>query len=134
MTRASPLQRAVRASWPLLGGAWGAWLGFGGYFGMAHNADSFGAMLATGFFAVFGLAGLAAGALVAALVGRGTEWLLLRCRAGAVSALVVATMVMALVVWQMASVLQTRFPGLRSGTATLPNELQPLLDKRVVVT
>jgi multisubunit Na+/H+ antiporter MnhG subunit len=114
---ASPLHRAVRASWPLLGGACGAWLGFGGYFGLAHNADSFGSMLATGFFAVLGVAGLVAGALCAALVGKGTERLLLRCRAGAASALLVATVVVALVVWQVASVVQNRFPGLGSGAA-----------------
>lgn len=44
---------AVRVSWALLGGAWGVWLGLGGALRLPHNADSFGSLIAMGFFGMF---------------------------------------------------------------------------------
>jgi hypothetical protein len=52
MKRGNLLWWAVRLSWPLLGGVWGAWLGFGGYLRLPQNADSFATVLAL-FFLVF---------------------------------------------------------------------------------
>ncbi len=97
--------RAVRISWPVLGGAWGAWIGFGGYLGVAPNADSFAMLFAMGFYAVFAVVGLLAGVAIGGLTGGMVEWL---------GALIVATVVNALVLWQVAGFVQARYPGLNA--------------------
>ncbi|AGX88471.1 hypothetical protein Cenrod_2413 [Candidatus Symbiobacter mobilis CR] len=121
---------AVRISWPLLGGVWGAWLGFGGYLRLPQNADSFGTVFALGFFSFFAWVGLFAGIASGALIGGLVERLLRRFGAGIASAVGVATLVNALVLWQIAGVVQAKYPGLRppaakppvSSTTTLPPE------------
>lgn len=110
----------VRVSWLLLGGAWGAWLGFGGYFRLPHNADSFGTLFASGFFVFFAGAGLFAGAASGALIGGLVEWLLRRSGAGILAALSVATLVNVLVLWQIGDFVHAKYPGLRTGSGTKP--------------
>lgn len=106
--------RVVRLSWPVLGGVSGAWMGFGGYLRLPNNADSFGTMIAAGFFGVFALAGLLLGVAAGALIGGSVERLLRRSGLGIIAALSVATLVNAVVLWQLAGWVHARFPGLRS--------------------
>lgn len=109
--------RAVRISWPVLGGLWGAWIGFGGYLGVAPNADSFAMVFAMGFYVVFAVAGLLAGIALGGLTGGVVEWLLRRVGVGLAGALIVATVVNALVLWQIAGFIQAKYPGLRTPAA-----------------
>jgi len=106
--------RAVRISWPVLGGAWGAWIGFGGYLGIAPNADSVAMVFVLGFYCVFALAGLLAGIALGGLTGGVVEWLLRRVGMGIAAALIVATVVNALVLWQVAGFVQSKYPGLKA--------------------
>jgi len=108
---------ALRVSWPVLGGAWGAWLGFGGYLRLPPNADSFGSMLALGFFVFFAVIGLLAGAVAGALIGGSVEAVLQRSGAGIAAAIVVATVLNVLALWQIAGFVQAKYPGLRSQAA-----------------
>lgn len=121
MMRQNPYWRFVHVSWLLLGGAWGAWLGFGGYFRLPHNADSFGMLFALGFFVFFAGVGLFAGAASGALIGGLVEWFLRRSGAGTVAALSVATLVNALVLWQIGDYVQAKYPGLRADSGTKPH-------------
>jgi hypothetical protein len=121
---------AVRISWPLLGGMWGVWLGFGGYLRLPHNADSFATIIALGFFSFFAWVGLFAGMASGALIGGLVERLLRSFGAGIAGAVSVATLVNALSLWQIVSFVQVEFPGLRppdakppvSSTTRLPTE------------
>jgi hypothetical protein len=114
MTAPGAALRVVRASWPLLGAAWGAWTGFGGYLRLSHSADSFGSMLALGFFVVGALAGLIAGGAAGALIGGLVDALLRRLGMGVVPAALAATLVNALTLWQLVGLAQDQFPGLRA--------------------
>ena len=125
MTRENPYRWFVRASWPLLGGAWGAWVGLGGYFQLPHNADSFATLLASGVFVFFALAGLFVGALSGAFIGGFVEWLLRRTGAGIVAALSVATVVNALALWQIGDYIQAKYPGLRAYSEIKPHRSNP---------
>ncbi|MDP1769919.1 MAG: hypothetical protein Q8L74_14095 [Nitrospirota bacterium] len=109
--------QAVRISWPVLGGMWGAWVGFGGYHGVTPNADSFAMVFVLGFYSLFALGGLVAGMTSAALTGGLVEWLLRRYGVGLAGAVIVATVVSALVVWQLSVVVQAKYPGLRPPAA-----------------
>ncbi len=104
----------VRLSWPVLGGIWGAWLGFGGYFRLARNADSFAMLFALGMFVVFACLGLAAGSVLGATVGGLVEWILRQVGMPIAGALCVATVVNVVVLWQVVGLVQTTYPGLRS--------------------
>jgi hypothetical protein len=113
MTHESRGVWAVRVSWAVLGGGWGAWAGFGGYLRLPTNADSFGSMLAAGFFGLFALLGLLLGAASGALIGGSVERLLRRTGAGVIGAVSVATLVNAIVLWGLVEWVRARFPGLR---------------------
>ncbi len=126
--------RAVRISWPVLGGAWGAWIGFGGYLGIAPNADSFAMVFAMGFYVVFAVVGLLAGIAIGGLTGGVVEWLLRRVGVGLVGALIVATVVNALVLWQIAGFVQARYPGLNApaGKPSVSSAIKSLLENPCV--
>ena len=113
MKRGGTLWRVMRASWPLLAGVWGAWLGFRGYFALEHNADSFGSVLALGFFAGVALIGLVVGAACGALIGGLVDAVMRRSGVGVAGAVLTATLVNVLATWQIADLVQTRYPGLR---------------------
>jgi hypothetical protein len=115
----------VRSIWLLLGGAWGAWLGFGGYFRLPHNTNGFGTFVASGYFVVFAALGFLAGAASAALFGGLTEWFLRRCGQAGAAALSVATLATALLLWQISDVVQARYPGLRASAVTQPQRNTP---------
>lgn len=104
---------AVRVSWPVLGGIWGAVLGFGGLLRLPHTADSFGTVFAQGFFIFAACIGLLAGCACGAVVGGLTEKLLLNFRVRAVSAACVATAVTVFVLWQISGFIQNKYPGFR---------------------
>ena len=91
MKRDRPYWRVVRILWLLLGGSWGAWLGFRGYFRVHLNADTFAPVFVLGFYAFFALIGLIAGAALCALIGGLVERLLRYFGVGIVAALSVAT-------------------------------------------
>jgi hypothetical protein len=114
MNQESKLLWVVRVSWPLFGGVWGATLGIGGLFQLPHNADSFGSMFAQGFFISTALIGLCAGIACGLLVGGLTEKLVRSLGIGAGATVCVATVVNALVVWQLVGAIQAQYPGLRS--------------------
>jgi hypothetical protein len=103
---------AVRISWPLLGGVWGAWLGARGYLALPHNADSFAMLFALGFFSLFALVGLVAGMTLGVLIGGLVERLLRHLGAQPLVALSVATLLNVLVCWQLTGVIQAQYPGL----------------------
>lgn len=111
----------VRVSWPLLGGACGAVTGFGDYYRIAYNADSFGSMLGYGFFIFFAAIGLLAGIICGLLVGGLTEKLLRYLGVRAVGAVCLATVLNALVIWQLIGIVQTIYPGLRRHPVTTSN-------------
>jgi predicted lipid-binding transport protein (Tim44 family) len=110
----------IRISWPLLGGAWGAWLGFGGYLGLPRNADSFATLFALGFYSLFAWAGLLVGVASGAMIGGLFERLLQRFGAGTAGAVSVATVLNAIVLWQIVGFVQTTYPGLRPPAAERP--------------
>lgn len=117
----------VRISWALLGGVWGVMAGFGGYHGIAYNADSFGAMIVQGFFIATAIICLFAGMICGVLVGGLTEKLLRYLGVRTAYALCVATVVNALVIWQLIGMVQTKYLGFRppvtkSNAATKPRE------------
>ena len=105
--------RWLRRSWPWLGGAWGVWIGFGGHFGVRASADSFGSMLALGFFGAFAALGLPAGAAVGAGVGRLVHALARRIGVGALAAALLATALTGAAIWALGSEVQRQFPGLQ---------------------
>lgn len=111
---------AVRISWLLLGGVSGAWLGFGGYLRLHQNADSFATGFALGYFGVFAWVGLFAGMASGALIGGLVERFLKRFNAGIASAVIVATLVNAFVLWQIVGLVQAKYPGLRPPDAKPP--------------
>ena len=87
---------------------------------MRLNPDSFGPMLVLGFYAFFALIGLVAGAALCALVGGLVERLLRYLGVGIAAALVVATVVNALALWQVGDFVQSKYPGLGAERATKP--------------
>ena len=109
-----PWWQAVRIAWALLGGVWGAWLGFGGALRLPDNADTFAALFAYLFFGFFALGGLLAGALAGAAIGISAETLLRRFGAGTAITLCLATLANVLVLWQIADFIQAKYPGLRA--------------------
>lgn len=104
---------AVRITWPLLGGLWGAWLGFGGYLRLPQNADCFANVFALSYFSFFAWIGILAGMASGALIGGLVERLLRRFGAGIAGAVSVATLVNALVLWHIVGLAQAKYPGLR---------------------
>jgi hypothetical protein len=120
MKRGSAFCWLVRLSWLVLGGAWGAWVGFGGYLRLPHNADSFGTVFALGFFGLFAWIGLIAGMACGALIGGLFEMLLRRIGAGAILAVSVASLANALLLWLIAVLVHASFPGLRPPEMKVP--------------
>jgi len=121
MKRESPYWWVVRIVWPLLGGAWGAWLGSRGYFRVHLNADTFAPVFVLGFYAFFALIGLIAGAASCALIGGLVERLLRYFGIGIVAALSVATLLNVLALWQIGDFVQAKYPGLRAERAAKPH-------------
>jgi hypothetical protein len=115
-TNENKLLWVVRFSWPLLGGIWGALLGSVGMFQLPRNADSFGTLLAQGFFVFAGCVGFAGGCACGMCVGGLTEKMLQRLGVRAAAAVCVATIVNAVVLWQLAGFIQARYPGFRFPT------------------
>ena len=105
---------AVRISWPFLGGVWGAKAGFEGFHGLANNADSFGTMIAQGFFMTTAIIGLFGGITCGMLVGGLTEKLLRYLGVWKTYAVCVATVVNTLVIWQLIGIVQMKYPGFRA--------------------
>ena len=124
MNPESMFLRALRISWPLLGGAWGAVAGFGGYLNLTHNVDSFANFFAQSFFIIAAIVGLFAGMACGLLVGGLTEKLLRYLGIGVSLAVCVATLVNALVLWQLVGILQTKYPGFQH-PVTNPHTVKP---------
>jgi hypothetical protein len=105
--------RFVPVLWPVLGGAWGAWVGLGDFFQLPHNADSFGSFFASAYLVWFAAIGLVAGAALAVLIGGSIEWLLRRFGLGMLAAFGVASLASGLALWQVAELVREHYPGLR---------------------
>jgi len=120
MKGAMPHASLTRVLWSLLAGAWGAWVGFRGLFSqLPHlNADSAAPLFVWLAFGLFGLIGLLVGASLGAVIGRSADWLLRRLGAGTGVALVLASLLTALVIWQLTGFVQHRYPGLRAPATT----------------
>jgi hypothetical protein len=121
MKRERPSWWGGRILWPLFGGAWGAWLGFRGYFWVHLNADTFAPVFVLGVYAFLALIGLIAGAASCALIGGLVEKLLRYFGVGIVAALSVATLVNVLALWQLGDFVQAKYPGLRAERAAKPH-------------
>ena len=117
MTNRPSLSQVIRWSWCAGGGLWGAWVGFGGYFGIARNADSFASLLASSFYIAFALLGLLAGMAVGGSAGYLADYVMRRLGAGTVAALVLATLASGCAVWQVSNLVLGRYPGLRAPVA-----------------
>ena len=98
----------------------GAWLGFGGYLRLPHNADSFAMVFALGYFYFFSCIGRVIGMASGALVGGLVEKTLRHLGVRITIAVSVATLVNALVLWQLAGFVQMKFTGLLSPEANPP--------------
>jgi hypothetical protein len=120
MKNRNPFLWAVRISWALLGAAWGAWVGFGGYLGLPHNADSFASVFALAFFSFFAWVGLLVGMASGVLIGGLVEGLLRSLGVGIPAAVVMATLVNSLICWQVADLFREKYPGLRPPVADPP--------------
>jgi len=120
MKASMPYARLTRVLWSVLAGAWGAWVGFQGLFSqLPHlNADSAAPLFVWMTFGLFGLIGLFVGALLGGLIGRCADGLLRRLGAGIGAALVMASLLTAVVIWQVTGFVQHRYPGLRAPTVT----------------
>ena len=118
MKASMPYARLTRVLWSVLAGAWGAWVGFQGLFSqLPHlNADSAAPLFVWMTFGLFGLIGLFVGALLGGLIGRCADGLLRRLGAGIGAALVMASLLTAVVIWQVTGFVQHRYPGLRAPT------------------
>ena len=124
MKRQSPYRWLTRGLWPLVGGAWGAWVGFQGIFQQfAHqmNRDTAAPVFVWGFFVLFAGVGLFAGAASATAIGGSIEWLLRRIGIGTIAAISVAMLVNVLALWQITNFLQAKYPGLRAERADKPH-------------
>ena len=112
-------RRTLPWLWSVLAGAWGAWVGFQGLLGqLPHlNADSAAPLFVWMTFGMFGMVGLVTGALLGAVVGRCTDGVLRRLGAGTAVAAAVATLLTAVVIWQLTVFVQHRYPGLRAPNA-----------------
>jgi hypothetical protein len=110
----------TRLLWSVLAGAWGAWIGFQGIFGpLPHlNADTAAPLFVWLTYGLFGLVGLIVGATLGAVIGRSADWLLRRLGVGTGTALVVASLLTALVIREVTAFVQHRYPGLRAPTVT----------------
>lgn len=120
MKRDSPYWWFTRVLWPLIGGAWGAWVGFQGMFQhtVPHmNADTTAPIFVWGFFAFFAGVGLFAGAASATVIGGSVEWLLRHIGIGIGPAIGVATLVSVVALSQITAFLQAKYPGLRAERA-----------------
>lgn len=124
MKRESPYWWFTRALWPLVGGAWGAWVGFQGisqHYVSHMNSDTAAPIFVWGFFVLFAGVGLFAGAASATVIGGSIEWLLRRIGIGIITAISVATLVNVLALWQITDFVQTKYPGLRTERAEKPH-------------
>ena len=121
MKREPVARWAVGISWSLLAGLWGGWLGAAAALRLPPNADSFGTLLAQGYFGFLAVIGLVAGLAFGALVGGLAEKILRRLGMGLAGALVVATVLNALACWQMAGAIQANYPGLDPATGRPPS-------------
>lgn len=123
MKREGPYWWIVLVSWPLLGGAWGAWVLFRGpYSRLSHmNADSFAPVFVWGFAVFFAFVGMIAGAAICALIGGFFEWLRRRFGIASIAAIGVATLVNVLILWQIGGFVQTKYPGLSPDRAVKPH-------------
>ena len=117
MTERAILTRVFRGLWFAIGGAWGAWVGFGGYSGISWNPDSFASLLAYGFYIAFALFGLLAGMAVGGAVGYLVDYVMRRLGAGTVAALVLATLASLCAVRQVSSLVLGRYAMLRAPVA-----------------
>ena len=117
MTSDKAISTGAIICWTVLGGLWGAWVGYQGSLGIQDNADSFGAFSAHWFFIVLGCAGLLAGMALSALIGIAVTKLLLFLRMHNLPAVFLTTLVWAATLWPIAVLLQTRYPGLRAPAA-----------------
>jgi hypothetical protein len=120
MKREGPYWWIVLIFWPLLGGAWGAWVLFRGpYSRLSHiNTDTFAPVFVWAFAVFFALVGLIAGAAICALIGGLVEWLRRRFGIASIAAIGVATLVNVLTLGQIGDFLQAKYPGLRAESAT----------------
>ncbi len=127
MKRESPYWWIVLIFWPLLGGAWGAWVLFRGpYSRMSHmNTDTFAPVVVWVFAVFLAFVGLIAGAAICALIGGLVEWLRRRFGIAIIAAIGVATLVNVLTLWQIGDFLQAKYPGLRAETAAKPHRSNP---------
>jgi len=114
MTADRDVWHVLRKCWPLFGGAWGAWLVVRRLLEMHWNADTFGSAAYLMFGVFFALIFFIVGAAIAALLGRLVESLMRRVGAGVAGAVVVATLVNALAIWQIGNVVQSKVPGLHA--------------------
>jgi hypothetical protein len=78
---------------------------------MSH--DTLAPVFAWGVFGYFALVGLVAGAALALAIGASIEWLLRRLRSGVVVAMLVASLVNVLAIWQATELVLHKYPGLR---------------------
>jgi len=120
MKRDSPYWWFTRVMGPLIGGAWGAWVGFQGLFqhSVPHmSGDTAAPIFIWGMFVFFAGVGLFVGAASATVIGRSIEWLLRRIGIGIFPAIGVATLVNVVALWQLTDFVQTKYPGLRAERA-----------------
>ena len=112
MTEKPQTRWLIRSLWPLLGGAWGAWLGAGGYFDLNFNGQGLAAVLVGGYFVAFAVLGLAVGAITGAVAGGATEFLLRRIGLGSAPSLLVASLACLGACFAVSDAVQTRYPGI----------------------
>lgn len=116
----SPPGWFTRVWYPVMGGAWGGWIGLQGLFqhlAPAVNRDTAAPIFVSVAYAAFAVIGLVAGAALATVVGGSTDWALQRLGAGRVATVCLALLVTVFALWQITDLVQTTYPGLRAERA-----------------
>lgn len=106
--------RLLRTCWPLFAGAWSGWLVVRRLLEMHWNGDSFGSAAYLMFGLCFAFIFFMVGAAIAVLLGRLVESLMRRSGAGVAVAVIVATLLNALAIWQIGNYVQSQVPALQA--------------------
>ncbi len=104
----------MKVVFTLLSALWGAWVGFGGYFNLKSNSETFAMLFVFGYYVVFAGIGLVTGGLVSLTVWLLVETIRRRIKAPPLLTPLIAGVLSFLSVWQITDYVYAFYPGLHS--------------------